>query len=152
MTSFWRHSRLNHYDLRSDFLTQCVKLLSGEVCEGSKRNSRYFGSYSWKNTGVLTAPIRVKVKPHLISSHLLFNNITYYCTIQSWHWHKSASRFVPHPRGPKTPLWFSSNNSQSTGSFALKLAIPLRPTLSHIVSKTQVGSHNWSAVSDVRVT
>ena len=103
MTSFWRHSRLNHYDLRPDFLTQCVKLLSGEVCQGSKRNSRYFGSYSWKNTGVLTAPIRVKIKPHLIASHLLFNNITFYCTIQSWHWHKSASRFVPHPRGPKNP-------------------------------------------------
>ena len=50
---------------------------------------------------VLTAPIRVKIIPHLIASHLLFNNITFYCTIQSWHWHKSASRFVPHPRGPK---------------------------------------------------
>ena len=30
----------------------------------------------------------------LISSHLLFNNITYYCTIQSWDRHKSASRLT----------------------------------------------------------
>ena len=27
--------------------------------------------------------------PDSRSFHLLFNNITYYCTIQSWDWHKS---------------------------------------------------------------
>ena len=49
-------------------------------------------------------------------------------------------------------LCFSTNNSQNTGNFALKLGMPLRITMSHIVSKSQIGGHNGSAVSDVRMT
>ena len=48
------------------------------------------------------------------------------------------------------PLWFFANSSWSTGNFALKLAIPLRATIPHLV--TYDPGHNKSAVSDVRVT
>ena len=54
------------------------------------------------------------------------------------------------PKGP--PLWFFANSSWSTGNFALKLAIPLRATIPHLVSKNYDPGHNRSAVSDVRVT
>ena len=42
--------------------------------------------------------------------------------------------------GPKAPLWFFANSSWSTRNFALKLAIPLRATILHLVLKirTQV--------------
>ena len=42
-------------------------------------------------------------------------------------------RPVGGPKGP--PLWFFANSSWSTGNFALKLAIPLRATIPHLVSK-----------------
>ena len=51
MTSLWRHSRLNYYDLGPNFLTQCVELLPGEVWQVSKQNSQYFRSYLRKTTG-----------------------------------------------------------------------------------------------------
>ena len=54
--------------------------------------------------------------------------------------------------GQRAPLWFFANSSWSTGNFALKLAIPLRATILHIVSKNYDPGHNRSAVSDVRVT
>ena len=42
----------------------------------------------------------------------------------------------PRPAGgPKGPLWFFANSSWSTENFALKLAIPLRATIPHLVSK-----------------
>ena len=58
-------------------------------------------------------------------------------------------RFNLHPDGA---LCFSTNNSQSTENFALNLGIPLRITILHIVSKSQVEGHNGSAVSDARMT
>ena len=47
---------------------------------------------------------------------------------------------APLGGGQRAPLWFFANSSWSTGNFALKLAIPLRPTIPHLVSKirTQV--------------
>ena len=40
-------------------------------------------------------PVRPQQSTRAISSsHLLFNNITYYCTIQSWDRHKNASRLT----------------------------------------------------------
>ena len=41
----------------------------------------------------------------------------------------------PAGGGAKGPLWFFANSSSSTGNFALKLAIPLRATIPHLVSK-----------------
>ena len=43
----------------------------------------------------------------------------------------------PRPAGgaQRAPLWFFANSSWSTGNFALKLVIPLRATISHLVSK-----------------
>ena len=50
MTSLWRHSRLNYYDLGPNFLTQGVELLPGEVWQVSKGNSQCFRSYLRKTT------------------------------------------------------------------------------------------------------
>ena len=61
-------------------------------------------------------------------------------------------RFNLHPDGGRKDPCFSTNNSQSTENFALNLGIPLRITILHIVSKSQVGGHNGSAVSDARMT
>ena len=54
--------------------------------------------------------------------------------------------------GAVRTLCFSTNNPQSTENFALNLGIPLRITILHIVSKSQVEGHNGSAVSDARMT
>ena len=41
---------------------------------------------------------------------------------------------APLGGGAKGPLWFFANSSWNTGNFALKLAIPLRATIPHLVS------------------
>ena len=47
----------------------------------------------------------------------------------------SGARVNPRPAGG--PLWFFASNSWSTGNFVLKLAIPFRATIPHLVSKSR---------------
>ena len=44
---------------------------------------------------------------------------------------------APLGGGQRAPLWFFTNCSWSTGNIALKLAIPLRTTIPHLVSKNR---------------
>ena len=60
---------------------------------------------------------------------------TSYLNLSYCHRKVCVLTLAPLGGGPKGPLWFFADSSWSTGNFALKLAIPLRATIPHLVSK-----------------